>query len=757
MRRALIALALCLSLQTIADDEIARAARLSDGGDYTGALASLADAVADPDPLRSARARHARAKVHLAHGNVEDAARDLEWVIATLDRPEQFAVAAESLLLRARMRAQGGNAEAAEALLERVERGVAEGGDPALLQQIALVRARGLLFEGDFESAARRLTEIRAFFAAADDRERLRETLTLEAYALENAADYEAARESYHSLIEIAFELDDQRSLTYAYCNLGSVEQALGRPAAAGEHLDRAIEQLDRLRELIPSDTELRRRYLDAQISAYDHKIAMLVDEGEIEEAFRLSERFHGRFMFEQLARRPEPAELGSEEREALDRLIALQRELVAGRLPREEEPSLRAAEKEWERALRARLLRRGGAPAGDEAAVDLDALVRALPDSTALLAYWVHPERTFVWLVRRDGIELAQIPTGRRELREALDAYLAPIVSRTRAEDLELRGGAAAHLAQGHALHRRLLGPLRERLRAFEHLIVVPHGELWRLPFEALVERPPAAASEDGVIFSTYAAARYAAESHTFVYAHSSGVWQRLSSRRSAERGLVAVAPTLDGSNAARERGWELAPLPGAREEARAIAAMFEDGRRLIGEAATERDVARTIAGKRFVHFAAHGYDHTERPRLSGLFLWPETQSVDDGLLQAYEVGGLELDAELVSLAVCGSGGGQLSPGEGLVGLGRAFLAGGAQSALVALWPVDDGAGRRLMERFYRELREGPSVRAALRDARAALRAETTRATVVLGDETVSYAHPYFWAPYVVVGGERR
>ena len=76
----------------------------------------------------------------------------------------------------------------------------------------------------------------------------------------------------------------------------------------------------------------------------------------------------------------------------------------------------------------------------------------------------------------------------------------------------------------------------------------------------------------------------------------------------------------------------------------------------------------------------------------------------------------------------------------------------------LVSLWPVDDGASGLLVGAFYEAvLANGAPLPAALRRAKLNLMRESTVDTVVIGHERISYAHPYFWAPYVLIGGNRQ
>ncbi len=141
--------------------------------------------------------------------------------------------------------------------------------------------------------------------------------------------------------------------------------------------------------------------------------------------------------------------------------------------------------------------------------------------------------------------------------------------------------------------------------------------------------------------------------------------------------------------------------------------------------------------------HLATHGLLDYGQPREFGIRDIPgaivlASSSQDDGLLTAREILDLDLNAELVVLSACDTGGGNIT-GDGVVGLSRSFIAAGTPSVIVSLWQVPDDATAMLMTEFYRQLQQNPDKAQALRQAML----------VTMGD------HPAVrdWAAFTLIG----
>jgi CHAT domain-containing protein len=139
--------------------------------------------------------------------------------------------------------------------------------------------------------------------------------------------------------------------------------------------------------------------------------------------------------------------------------------------------------------------------------------------------------------------------------------------------------------------------------------------------------------------------------------------------------------------------------------------------------------------AGERqLIHLATHAQFRQDDPLFSALLL-------AGGELTAQDLFNSELKASLVTFSACETGLGALSGGDELLGLSRACLYAGASSLLLSLWRVEDQSVAELMKTFYSQLLAGKRKGTALRQAQLTLL------------QTETYRHPFFWAPFILIG----
>jgi CHAT domain-containing protein len=126
-----------------------------------------------------------------------------------------------------------------------------------------------------------------------------------------------------------------------------------------------------------------------------------------------------------------------------------------------------------------------------------------------------------------------------------------------------------------------------------------------------------------------------------------------------------------------------------------------------------------------------------------SELVFIPAKDSVNNGLLNTYEIYNMRINAPLVVLSACNTGYGKLNKGEGIMSLTRGFLTAGAKSIVMTMWAVDDKTSSTLMKGFYTNLAAKQNIGDALNNAKLEY----------LNQSDDLKAHPYFWAGYIVLG----
>ena len=335
---------------------------------------------------------------------------------------------------------------------------------------------------------------------------------------------------------------------------------------------------------------------------------------------------------------------------------------------------------------------------------VGLDAIRSSLPEDALLLEYYHARGVFYVWLVRKDAVEVVPLVPAEevRDHLHLLQFQLAKFrLGREYANTFgpALQAAASFHLEE---LYRDLVAPIRDRLDA-RHLVIVPHGFLHHLPFHALF---------DGE--------KWLCDEFSISYAPSSSVFHLCTAKRwrAPERSLVLGIPD------------PLAPY--IRQEAEFVASVLPNPRLFLGEEASEDRLRAYGPVSRFIHIATHGLFRRDNPMFSSIRLGKSQLR----LLDLYQ---LRLSAELVTLSGCGTGLNVVVGGDELLGLARGLLYAGAQTVLATLWDANDESTAMFMKCFYEGLASTANKAVALQHAMRSLRA--------------TYPHPYHWAPFVLIG----
>ena len=351
-----------------------------------------------------------------------------------------------------------------------------------------------------------------------------------------------------------------------------------------------------------------------------------------------------------------------------------------------------------------------GRAEVGNGEAVALDAatLQAMLKADEVVVAYHALPDRLVAWVLSSEGVREATLPVAvkRADLARLVDAYRDALINLKPATDV------------GDKIGTLLLAPLD--IPAGKRIIIVPHGPLHYLPFQAL--------RLDG---------QYLIERNPISIAPSISIAARLAERTpTVAAQLVAFGnPTINPDVAD--------PLPGAEREVHALSQQFPGATLFFKEQANKTNFQGSAPNARLLHVAAHAVADTLDPLHSKVLLADENGQPN--YLEAKDVMGMDLKGTaLIALSACESGLGRVEDGDEVLGFTRSFLSAGTSTLLASLWPVSDAATETLMTTLYDDLAKGEQVQDAMRDAQRA---------VLANPET---AHPFFWAPFNLIGNWR-
>ena len=636
-------------------------------------------------------------------------------------------------------------------------------------------QAQSLVIQGVAYADAGRTAEAQATLSraldlatAVEDRRWKGDALVSLARVSLDAGDSVKAAEMAGKAVEEFRAVGDRAFEARSLETLARAEKARGRLDEARRRIEESLKVSEETRRGAESQ-QLRAAFSATRQDAYGFYIDLLMQSKESESlAFETSERARARSLLEMLA------SSGTDIREGVDaKLVERERDLsnllnakgarllplLASKSPQaaaltDEIRNLEAEYQDVQAAIRKSSPKY--AALTQPRVLTAEEIRNSLLDQdTVLLEYSLGEQRSYLWTISRSGLRSYELPARRaiEDQSRRLEQLLA-----ARAADVAVEGAA-----------RELSAMVIEKAAAAlagKRLLIVADGELQRIPFSILPDRPSGEAMIAGheIVMTPSASAlaalrsqvagRKRAPKSVAVFADpvfdASDARMRGGSAAAVQPGgeaarlLEHVAET-SGSQAGT--GLRIARLPFTSEEADGIARLAPRGSVLKAtgfEASRATALNANLGEYRFLHFATHGYLDTERPALSALVLSQidsEGRPVD-GFVRVNDIYNARIGADLVSLSACQTGLGKDVRGEGLMGLTRAFLYAGAPRVVVSLWNVNDRATAALMTSFYeRMLRRGERPSQALREAQLDLRKDKR------------WKSPYYWAAFVQHG----
>ncbi|HWY09178.1 MAG TPA: CHAT domain-containing protein [Candidatus Acidoferrales bacterium] len=496
------------------------------------------------------------------------------------------------------------------------------------------------------------------------------------------------------------------------------------RPAALRAFL-KAKESLEAMRSRLQGE-ELKISFLKNRMQVYESLLDLFISgdgsDATAEEALAWIEAAKSRSMIEMIFQSGQSLPLGETGQSDLVRRIRDLREELNWYYHRIELEQLRPEEKSGERldtlqkkaqSHEKELLRTlRELPARERENTTLEApsdlsvkqLQSALPPDATLVEYFSAGDRLLAAVVDREEIRILPVTVLPRVthilqlLRFQLSKFRMGSEYVRRFEEPLLRA-TQSHL---ESLYDELIAPLRQYCRG-KRLIIVPHGPLHFLPFHALRRGE-----------------KYLCDAFTISYAPSASVFFACQEKPAGANTSSLVFGIAD------ERA------PQILEEAQSVASLLPQSTLRVGNEATSSLLREKGPRTGLLHIATHGVYRQDNPMFSGIRL-------GDGYLNLFDLYQMRLNANLVALSGCATGMNFVAAGDELLGLQRGLFYAGASTLLLSLWDVHDQSTSELMQLFYRKYLRTGEMATALQHAMQQLRQQNP--------------HPYFWAPFVLVG----
>jgi CHAT domain-containing protein len=538
------------------------------------------------------------------------------------------------------------------------------------------------------------------------------------------AGDSAGSTRECEAALNILEKLDAPILLYQAHFLRGQILESSGEPEMAYVRYQEARSGLETLRSSLQRD-ELKIGFMRNRLEIYDRLVQLCLhrdsSEASAEEALWYIEAAKSRTLQDLILAGAQSNRSETGEHETDVRVHSLRKELnwFYHCIEREQYSAEGASENRLEALNRQatacehqllRLLLEApvsatvGAALRSSQTATLDEIRAALGAEATLVEYFAMEGRIHAAVVSAKNFKIlpiagaSQVTQRLRMLQFQLSKFR---LDRTYVERFEtaLLNATQMHL---QALYNDLIAPIESLLSARD-LVIVPYGPLHSLPFHALFDGHHHLVDKFSICYEPSAS--------IFAYCH----------RERAQSTGPSLIVGIDDPG-----------MPFIREEVEAVAKVVPEPKVLWGAEASERALREYGANSKLIHIASHGSFRRDSPMFSSIRL-------ADSYLSLYDLYRTNLPAELLTLSACVTGLDFVDEGDELIGLTRGLLYAGARSVLVSLWDVDDRSTADLFQKFYRELAKQSRKADAFRTAMIQLRER--------------YAHPYYWAPFKLVG----
>jgi tetratricopeptide (TPR) repeat protein len=514
----------------------------------------------------------------------------------------------------------------------------------------------------------------------------------------------------------------------------GKTYEAKGDAAKAVESYKNAAETLKGIKNRIANEKLLKDfSEQEKQTDVYKRLIALLLKSGRTEEAFRYIEESKSKLVKDAFGD-VKPAAEDPALKQTLLAVDQMEKKKAAleGELQKEKQKpaesqdakkleiltkTLATTEGEFNQwMMKLKFQNRKMYDALSIKPAELADVQRQIPAGAVFLEYFISPDQLYILCIGKGLF--------RAESAAISEADLTTLVNRfVRLCQEPPSGGTDKVMELGKLLYRDLVAPVEDIVEKYETVVVVPFGVLYYLPFQALVKE-------------TGGKAEYLIEKKRICYTTSATFADILKGESRSNRSLMAFG-NPDGT------------LPAATEEVSTLREKIfkADATVLVAKDATKEAFLKQAKDFNILHLATHGVIETNPLDSYLLFAGTSKESQELTLLEVAGYTALREKNSLVFLSACQTAkeAGKAGTGSELITLAEAFAMAGAPTLIATLWQVEENSTRQLALTFYDELMNKKKDKL-----------EALRAAQIALIRSADYSHPFFWAPFIMIGSWR-
>jgi len=555
--------------------------------------------------------------------------------------------------------------------------------------------------------------------------------------------DLVKANSHLNSISKLKLTLDSKWQMSYMKARIFDIQN---QSDSAISSYKNAIAIIEQIRGSMTIEA-FKNSFIEDKIKVYDDLILLLAKNNQAEQALEVCERARSRTFLDMIGNRKVGAKNAKDSSLiASEQALKLQIQQLGKEIQKSDNlqliSKLNIAQVEYQKVL-SDINTSGSAYSSlfNSNPVELLKIKEILPDSTGILEYWLSKNDLVIWLISKNKTLVKTIPVNKNLLKEDILFCIKNI------QDIKYEKVINRKL---NDLSEKLILPFQSEINQFNTLNIVPNSILHILPFQLMK-------SGDN---------EYLVQKFNIFYNPSLSVWYYCRNRKvNQDVSLLGMALgniSVEGAAPLKGTDFEIEHISQLYQK-KSIRKEYETTKNYFKQNATKFDI---------LHLATHGFMNQYQPMNSYLLFAPEKTEnkqlpTENTHLTVEDIFKMNINSQLITLSACQTGLGDISEGDEMVGLSRAFIFAGTSTVIVSLWNVNDASTTLLMTRFYQYCSDGIVADKAMAMAQREIANNKFQFQLPANDRSMNVNwnsemqqydvkqanKPAFWAPFIIIG----